>query len=712
MDGVLPFAEFFAGVGLVRSGLGSRWRCTYANDIDQSKARMYRAMFPDDPPGHLHLCDVWDTDTVASRVGSPFLATASFPCFARGTLVLAREGYKPIDDVTVGDEVLTHLGRWRRVTAVMSRRKAPLRRVRAQGVDVVTTDEHPFWARERTIERNHTRSFDDPRWVTAGELTKDHFLAQVLPDVEQDRKTVEFWWLIGRYLADGWRARRKGRPGGWTVICCAHAEADELRDRIAAAGFYSTSNATRTTVKFYITANSLHRFLEPFGHLARGKTLPGFALSLSRAKTAALLDGYMSGDGCAYRGGAKATTVSKRLAFSVALLAQRAGVVASVYRRTRTPDTIVIDGRLVRQRPTWSITVPKHNRSGFVEGRYGWKPVEGSRWHGRGTVYNLSVDEDESYMADGAIVHNCTDLSLAGMQRGLDGKSSGAFWAFALVLRRMLSEGRAPKVIMLENVHGFATGNGGRDLRAACSELSSMGYALDAFALDARHFTPASRPRLFVIGALGWEGGADQGPRPEVLKLRALSEIMESMPSVRWMGLRAPPPPELSYRVESLLDQDGDWWPDEQVAAHLAKMDPIHLARLAGPEPIVACGFRRTRRGAARLEVRTDGRAGCLRTPRGGSGRQVVVRSEGGRARMRWMTSIEYARLQGARHCGPVVSERQALFGYGDAVCVPAVSWLDREVLSPLAGYLLRPAAGAGTAPSAASPPATSLPSG
>jgi DNA (cytosine-5)-methyltransferase 1 len=381
--GILPFAEFFAGIGLVRAGLEPSWRCTYSNDISPSKARMYRALFPGDPPSHLHLCDVWDTNAVAERVGTPFLATASFPC---------------------------------------------------------------------------------------------------------------------------------------------------------------------------------------------------------------------------------------------------------------------------------------------------------------------------------------TDLSVCGMQRGLDGKASRAFWAFAKVLRRMLSGSGAPRMLVLENVHGFVTGNGGRDFRTACSELSSLGYALDAFALDARHFVPASRPRLFVVGALGWADEPDLEPRPAALKLRALSEVMGSMAEVRWMGLRAPRPPELSCRVESLLDPDGDWWPDGQVTAHLAKMDKNHLDRLAGPGAVVACGFRRTRRGEARLEVRTDGLAGCLRTPRGGSGRQVVVRSGGGKIRMRWMTSTEYARLQGARHCGPVVSERQAMFGYGDAVCVPAISWLDREVLSPLAEHLLRSRTGA--APSAASPTPSTTPSG
>ena len=142
--------------------------------------------------------------------------TVPFPCFAKGTLVLAREGYRPIEDIVVGDEVLTHLGRWRRVTAVMSRDGVPLRRIRAQGVDVTTTDEHLLWTRIRMgrarVQGSRVRSLGDPRWVAAGELTKGHFLAQVLPDVKPDGRTAEFWWLVGRYLADGWRACRKSRP--------------------------------------------------------------------------------------------------------------------------------------------------------------------------------------------------------------------------------------------------------------------------------------------------------------------------------------------------------------------------------------------------------------------------------------------------------------------------------------------------------------------
>ena len=89
-------------------------------------------------------------------------------------------------------------------------------------------------------------------------------------------------------------------------------------------------------------------------------------------------------------------------------------------------------------------------------------------------------------------------------------------------------------------------------------------------------------------------------------------------------------------------------------------------------------------RDGQRAEVRFDGLAGCLRTPRGGSGKQIVIAVEAGRLRMRWMSPREYARLQGVPDFPLVGGRNQQLFGFGDAVCVPAVEWVDRHVLTPL----------------------------
>ena len=95
--------------------------------------------------------------------------------------------------------------------------------------------------------------------------------------------------------------------------------------------------------------------------------------------------------------------------------------------------------------------------------------------------------------------------------------------------------------------------------------------------------------------------------------------------------------------------------------------------------------YRRTRGGAAVWEVRSDDIAGCLRTARGGSSRQAIVEIGPEDLRVRWMTPREYARLQGApeEFDYSAVTEVQALYGFGDAVCVPVVAWLTRHVLAP-----------------------------
>lgn len=72
----MRFAEFFAGIGLVRLGLErSGWTCVYANDISTAKAEVYRRNFGEDD------LMVKDIATVDARELPAFdVATASFPC--------------------------------------------------------------------------------------------------------------------------------------------------------------------------------------------------------------------------------------------------------------------------------------------------------------------------------------------------------------------------------------------------------------------------------------------------------------------------------------------------------------------------------------------------------------------------------------------------------------------------------------------------------
>ena len=94
--------------------------------------------------------------------------------------------------------------------------------------------------------------------------------------------------------------------------------------------------------------------------------------------------------------------------------------------------------------------------------------------------------------------------------------------------------------------------------------------------------------------------------------------------------------------------------------------------------------FRRVRKGKSMAELRTDGIAGCLRTPRGGSGRQMLLAAGDGRFAVRLLTPRECARLMGADDFVVKTSLNQALFGFGDAVCVPVIEWIGMNYLNPV----------------------------
>ncbi|WP_229053458.1 DNA cytosine methyltransferase [Aeromicrobium sp. Leaf350] len=285
----------------------------------------------------------------------------------------------------------------------------------------------------------------------------------------------------------------------------------------------------------------------------------------------------------------------------------------------------------------------------------------------------------------------CTDLSLAGNRRGLSGKSSSTFWQFTRILEEMGS--RRPSVVALENVTGFATSHGGDDMTAAIGELNRLGYSVDVVTLDARRFVPQSRPRLFLVGATTPPPSSHNSGRelrPDWLQTAfgdpALLTHQATLP--------APPAPMTSGLIR-VIDRDADdWWDEQRTEAFLQSLSPLQTERVRalrnGTEVSFRTAYRRTRKGVATWEVRADDIAGCLRTARGGSSKQAVVEAGAGRVRVRWMSGLEYARLMGADDYD-LSSARpsQALFGFGDAVCVPAVSWLAENYLVPLASGAL-----------------------
>jgi len=297
----------------------------------------------------------------------------------------------------------------------------------------------------------------------------------------------------------------------------------------------------------------------------------------------------------------------------------------------------------------------------------------------------------------------CIDLSLAGNMRGLSkGKHSSAFWGFVRILHAQGDD--APPILLLENVNGWLYSNRGEDFRLTILSLNELGYACDVFTLDARRFTPQSRPRVFVVATrfpMGDSGYRRLLERPRGLLSERLRATLLSNKDLHWCALPLPEPPPLLREglgqiVEPLAEDDPRWWSEAETDRHLAMMSDAHrryVQWLAQGERIVYRTFYRRRRpDGQRAEVRRDDIAGCLRTAVGGSGKQFLIRVGQGQIRMRTMTPREYARLQGVPDSMPIrVPDTQALTAFGDAVCVPVVRWIARYALASLIGASPRP---------------------
>ena len=293
----------------------------------------------------------------------------------------------------------------------------------------------------------------------------------------------------------------------------------------------------------------------------------------------------------------------------------------------------------------------------------------------------------------------CIDLSLAGRRLGLAGAQSGMFYEFARVLEGMTQR---PSVVLLENVRGFATSHGGQDIERAFAKLSSLDYSLDVLSVDAKHFVPQSRPRMFIIGIAKDKLPKDCHvgvPMPSDARPAWVTDLHKQHSKAYAMHyLDLPPLPEGPKDLGGVLDRavpQSAWWDVAKVEAFVESLSTVQRERFealrAENKISYRSAYRRTRQGVSMWELRRDAIAGCLRTTGGGSSRQALVEIGMRREpRVRWMTPTEYARLMGAGNYALVAgTPNQQMFGFGDAVVVDVVRWIGKHYLLPV----LRPEA-------------------
>jgi DNA (cytosine-5)-methyltransferase 1 len=297
----------------------------------------------------------------------------------------------------------------------------------------------------------------------------------------------------------------------------------------------------------------------------------------------------------------------------------------------------------------------------------------------------------------------CQDLSLAGGGAGLKGDRSGTFWPFWSLMQALIKEGRAPQVIVLENVCGTLTSHGGKDFSTICSAFEQAGYRCGAVVIDACLFVPQSRPRLFVIGvrndldipsSLFAENAAD------IWHTRGLQTAHDGLPAKaknNWLWWTFPKPSQRSDRFANFIENNPssvEWHTPAETRRLLAMMSEVNLAKVeeakrAGRR-MVGTVYKRTRHNedglkVQRAEIRFDDVAGCLRTPAGGSSRQLIVVVDGRAVRSRLISSRETARLMGLPDTYYLPENyNEAYHLTGDGVVVPVVRHLAANLLEPI----------------------------
>lgn len=302
----------------------------------------------------------------------------------------------------------------------------------------------------------------------------------------------------------------------------------------------------------------------------------------------------------------------------------------------------------------------------------------------------------------------CQDLSTAGNGLGIGqagGASrtrSGTFWAFVDLMKDLKRNGRLPRIVVLENVVGLLTINGGEEFKTVVAALDRLGMRAGAVVIDARHFVPQSRQRVFIVAVSKTSRVADELARAEPHPTWHPDPLVKAVEKLspqcrdRWIWFNLGNAPELKRTLNQVVTDRPvgvEWHTPAETRRLVGMMSGMHRQKLSeakksGKRMVGTLSLRmRPSNGktAQRTEICFRGLAGCLRTPKGGGSRPRIIVVRGGNVRTRLLAPAEAASLMGlkASYQLPEIYE-YAFRVIGDGVAVPVVSFLRARLLTPL----------------------------
>lgn len=531
----LKVLELFSGIGACSKALerlGIDFEIVDSVEIDKYAVKSFNAVHgtnfePQD------ICK-WDKDIEVD------LITHGSPCFVKGTQIITKDGYKCVENIKTGDMVLTHRNNFQKVLKIGYNRDETIYKLKAMGMfDTFVTGNHPYYVITKTkkwnnITRRYDYQYSNPYWKEVKDLTLNDYVGMNIPNVEENlyKLDEETCWLLGRYVADGHIRyyKRKNRKNSYqygVIYSIGNSKIEDFKTHLTK--FHAAIHQhTKSCFRAIINSQELVNFIQEnnFGEGSINKKIPQLILDLPKNLAKSFLDGYMSGDGAFTNNEFKATSVSKELIMGIELLVAKIYSIGSSLYYTKRPKTTIIEGRLVNQKDSYSIAFrPGRKRhSWIVKDNKIWYPVKCIEClDKKETVYNLEVDNDNSYTANNFIVHNCQDFSLAGKQAGGD-KDSGTRSSLMYETIRIV-EKLKPKYVIWENVKNLLSKKHRHNFDAYLETMENLGYTNYYQVLNAKDYSiPQNRERVFTISILGDD--AFNFPPKQELKLK-LKDILE-----------------------------------------------------------------------------------------------------------------------------------------------------------------------------------------
>lgn len=447
--------------------------------------------------------------------------TYSFPCFTESTLILTNTGYKKIKNVNIGDKVITHNNRYKEVLNKFDQGRKEIWNVVSSSVDMIeTTKNHKFY-----IKTKYKNTISEPYWKECYQLTNDDYLGiainqnSIIPKwngiqfLRRDgQKSIfsnelnklmninDFWWIVGRYIGDGWI-----RSQGGIIICCSLTnELLDITSKLDNLNIKYNITKERTTYKIHIPRKEFSEFFIQFGKGAQNKRLTDTIIDLPVNLLKSFIEGYHSADGNIYKNSNRyrISSVSRELIYGVAqCIAKVYKIPYSIYK-SKKPNKYIIEGRVVNQRNTYILVYDftENKKISFYESGYIWSHIKNvTNTKILDNVWDIEVEEDHSFTANGCIVHNCQDISLAGVQRGIKkGTRSGLLYE----VERIVTYNK-PKFLLMENVKNLVSKNHITQFKEYINTLSSIGYGSSWIVLNGSDYECAqNRERVFMFSIL------------------------------------------------------------------------------------------------------------------------------------------------------------------------------------------------------------------